>query len=58
MLIETSLSQCNSLSDPNASDELSKHGEIAFDWGPLWYKGQRVGTGQAPVKRYNRQCAT
>lgn len=26
-----------------------------MDWGLLWSKGQRVGTGQANVKAYNRQ---
>jgi glutathione-independent formaldehyde dehydrogenase len=41
--------------DPNAPDELEKKGEIAFDMGWFWFKGQHVGTGQANVKRYNRQ---
>src|ERR1700723_4738132 len=41
--------------DPNAPEELEKKGEIAFDMGWFWFKGERVGTGQANVKRYNRQ---
>ena len=40
--------------DPNSSDALEKEGKIALDWGMLWFKGQRVATGQCPVKRYNR----
>lgn len=40
--------------DPGAPDPLAKQGEIAFDMGLFWFKGQRVGTGQANVKRYNR----
>ncbi|WP_054812677.1 glutathione-independent formaldehyde dehydrogenase [Nocardia arizonensis] len=41
--------------DPQAPDDLAKDGELAIDWGQLWFKGQRLGTGQAPVKRYNRR---
>jgi threonine dehydrogenase-like Zn-dependent dehydrogenase len=41
--------------DPQAVDKLSKKGEIPMDWGLLWSKGQRVGTGQANVKAYNRR---
>jgi glutathione-independent formaldehyde dehydrogenase len=40
--------------DPGAADELAKHGEIVFDWGLLWFKGQSLGTGQCNVKNYNR----
>lgn len=40
--------------DPGASDDLAKQGKMAFDFGTFWFKGQSVGTGQAPVKRYNR----
>lgn len=40
--------------DPGGPDKLAKQGEIAFDWGLFWFKGQRVGTGQANVKAYNR----
>ena len=41
--------------DPGAEDKLAKRGEIPFDWGTFWVKGQHIGTGQAPVKAYNRQ---
>ena len=40
--------------DPGGPDQLSKQGEIIFDWGLSWFKGQRIGTGQANVKVYNR----
>jgi glutathione-independent formaldehyde dehydrogenase len=40
--------------DPGGPDELAKQGEVAFDFGLFWFKGQRMGTGQCPVKRYNR----
>jgi threonine dehydrogenase-like Zn-dependent dehydrogenase len=41
--------------DPGASDELAKKGQITFDWGLCWHKGQRIATGQCNVKAYNRQ---
>ncbi|AEI68828.1 glutathione-independent formaldehyde dehydrogenase [Corallococcus macrosporus] len=41
--------------DPGGPDTLAKQGEIVFDWGMLWFKGQRVATGQCNVKAYNRQ---
>jgi glutathione-independent formaldehyde dehydrogenase len=40
--------------DPGAHDELAKRGEVAFDFGLFWFKGQQMGTGQCPVKAYNR----
>jgi glutathione-independent formaldehyde dehydrogenase len=40
--------------DPKGPDPLEKKGQIAFDFGQFWSKGQRMGTGQAPVKKYNR----
>lgn len=43
--------------DPGSPDELYKEGKIAFDYGLSWFKGQKIGSGQAPVKRYNRQLA-
>ena len=30
-------------------------GRIGWDYGTFFTKGQTMGTGQAPVKRYNRQ---
>jgi glutathione-independent formaldehyde dehydrogenase len=41
--------------DPGAEDKLAKKGEIAFDFGKFWFKGQRMGTGQCNVKAYNRR---
>ena len=41
--------------DPGAPDEGSKKGRIPFDFGLFWEKGQRIGTGQANVKAYNRR---
>jgi len=41
--------------DPGAQDELAKEGKLAFDFGQLWFKGQRIGTGQANMKSYNRR---
>ena len=43
--------------DPGAQDELAKEGKLAFDFGQFWFKGQRIGTGQANVKAYNRRLA-
>jgi glutathione-independent formaldehyde dehydrogenase len=39
--------------DPGAATEAAKDGRIAFDYGRLFQKGQALGTGQCPVKRYN-----
>ena len=41
--------------DPGGKDEMARNGQIAFDYGLSWFKGQKFGSGQAPVKRYNRQ---
>ncbi|UQU67882.1 glutathione-independent formaldehyde dehydrogenase [Couchioplanes caeruleus] len=41
--------------DPGAATEQAKQGRIAFDYGTFFSKGQRMGTGQCPVLRYNRQ---
>ena len=43
--------------DPVAKDDLAKEGKLAFDFGQLWLKGQRIATGQANVKVYNRHLA-
>ena len=40
--------------DPKSPDKLAKEGQIAFDFGEFWSKGLSMGTGQAPVKAYNR----
>ena len=41
--------------DPGSPDKLAKNGSIAFDFGTFWFKGQKMGTGQANVKAYNRK---
>ncbi len=41
--------------DPGADDDLAKKGQIAFDFGKFWFKGQKMGTGQCNVKAYNRR---
>lgn len=40
--------------DPGAEDKLERRGQMAFDFGAFWFKGQSMGTGQANVKAYNR----
>lgn len=40
--------------DPGSKDQLEQHGQIAFDMGTFWFKGQFMRTGQANVKAYNR----
>ncbi|WP_445149532.1 glutathione-independent formaldehyde dehydrogenase [Baekduia sp. Peel2402] len=40
--------------DPGSPDDFEKEGKIVFDFGMMWFKGQKIGTGQCPVKRYNR----
>jgi glutathione-independent formaldehyde dehydrogenase len=42
-------------SDPGAATDLAKEGRIPFSYGQFFTKGQQMGTGQCPVKRYNRQ---
>jgi glutathione-independent formaldehyde dehydrogenase len=41
--------------DPGAPDEQAKRGMLLFSVGKFFEKGMRMGTGQANVKRYNRQ---
>ena len=42
-------------SDPGGVDEHARQGRLLVAIGRLFEKGLRVGTGQANVKRYNRQ---
>lgn len=37
-----------------ASLKLEAKGKVPLDFGLMWFKGQAMSTGQAPVKRYNR----
>lgn len=41
--------------DPGAPTEPAKHGRLGWDYGTFFTKGQQMGTGQAPVMRYNRR---
>ncbi|GAA1009610.1 aldehyde dehydrogenase [Acrocarpospora pleiomorpha] len=41
--------------DPGAPDDSTRRGEIPFDMGLFWFKGLKMGTGQANVKAYNRR---
>jgi alcohol dehydrogenase/glutathione-independent formaldehyde dehydrogenase len=41
--------------DPGAPDEMAAQGRLGIDFGLLFEKGQRLGTGQCNVKSYNRQ---
>lgn len=41
--------------DPEGPDELARDGRVAFDFGSAFEKGLAIGTGQCPVKRYNRE---
>ena len=41
--------------DAGANTAGAKEGRIAFDYGTFFTKDQSMGTGQAPVRRYNRQ---
>ena len=41
--------------DPESEDELMQEGKLAVDFGLFFQKGQRMGTGQANVKQYNRE---
>jgi Threonine dehydrogenase and related Zn-dependent dehydrogenases len=40
--------------DPGSPDQLYKEGFVAFDYGEHWFRGQKMGAGQCPVKKYNR----
>lgn len=41
--------------DPGAPNETAADGRLGIDFGKLFEKGQRLGTGQCPVKQYNRR---
>ena len=41
-------SACSCPQDPGGPDELAQQGEIAFDFGKFWFKGQTMGTGPVP----------
>jgi glutathione-independent formaldehyde dehydrogenase len=41
--------------DPGAATEEAKEGRIGFSFGAAFEKALTIGTGQCPVKRYNRE---
>jgi glutathione-independent formaldehyde dehydrogenase len=41
--------------DPGAATEAARQGRIGYDYGTFFTKGEYMGTGQCPVKRYNHQ---
>ena len=41
--------------DPDAATDSAKKGRVAFDYGSAFEKGISIGSGQCPVKRYNRE---
>ena len=40
-------------SDPGGMDEAAKQGALSINFGKLFEKGLRLGTGQCNVKQYN-----
>lgn len=44
--------------DPKNKEKIQKIGHMDFDFGQFWMKGQSIATGQANVKKYNRQLCT
>ncbi|MDI5968871.1 glutathione-independent formaldehyde dehydrogenase [Streptomyces sp. SL13] len=43
--------------DDGAPTKLTREGKLPFNFGEFWFKGQRIATGQANVKAYNRRLA-
>ena len=41
--------------DPKAANSPAEEGRIAFNYGAAFEKGISIGSGQCPVKRYNRE---
>lgn len=41
--------------DPKAATEQAKEGRYPFTFGAAFEKGLKIGTGQCPVKKYNRE---
>jgi len=41
--------------DPDAADERAQDGRVGFQFGTAFQKGITIGTGQCPVKKYNRE---
>lgn len=41
--------------DPGVATEGATKGRVAFDYGMAFEKGISIGSGQCPVKQYNRE---
>jgi threonine dehydrogenase-like Zn-dependent dehydrogenase len=41
--------------DPGAAGDLAREGRVPFKYGRFFSRGHRMGTGQCPVKPYNRE---
>lgn len=41
--------------DPDAATDEAKEGRVAFNYGMAFDKGISIGSGQCPVKKYNRE---
>ena len=41
--------------DPEGATKEAKEGRVAFNYGEAFEKGISIGSGQCPVKRYNRE---
>jgi len=41
--------------DPQAATDGAKQGRVGFDYGTAFEKGISIGSGQCPVKTYNRE---
>jgi glutathione-independent formaldehyde dehydrogenase len=41
--------------DPGAATDEAKQGRVGFNYGAAFEKGLSIGSGQCPVKRYNRE---
>jgi glutathione-independent formaldehyde dehydrogenase len=41
--------------DPGGTGDLAQQGKVAVDYGLHWLKGQALGSGWCPVKKYNQR---
>jgi glutathione-independent formaldehyde dehydrogenase len=41
--------------DPGGTGDLAQQGKVAVEYGLHWLKGQTLGSGWSPVKKYNRR---
>jgi glutathione-independent formaldehyde dehydrogenase len=41
--------------DPGGTGDLAQQGKVAVEYGLHWAKGQALGSGWCPVKKYNQR---